>query len=287
MVKRKSVLDKMLDVKEWNKLTPVNNLNLNGLLFKRDDLFKLGYVNGGKLRQAIKLIEKNLEEIKTKHNGVVICPCSNKSPQSAIMAYVSQMFGLTCKIVTYKTLKPNLPLAIANYYGAEFYGASVGWNSVIEAKAKTLKGFNIKMGFGSEDIIEANISQVINIPEELEYLIVPVGSAFNFISILNGLERYNKKVENIIGVIIGKDPTKNIKEYYKGGLDFKLVTSPFNYSHSLLSYPYLDEVYEAKAYKWAIDNLKFNKAKKSLFWIVGKRDYDFDYLNTKINWKSI
>jgi 1-aminocyclopropane-1-carboxylate deaminase/D-cysteine desulfhydrase-like pyridoxal-dependent ACC family enzyme len=272
-------------VKFWETLTPVDYAHK--ILLKRDDLFKMGEVNGGKLRQAFILIKKNLELIKTQHEGVVVCPCSNKSPQSAIMTIVCKYFGLKCKVVTYKTLKPNLPLALAQANRAELYSCSAGWNSVIEARAKTLKGFNIKMGFGSEDIIDVNVGQVLNIPEELEYLIVPVGSAYNFISVLNGLEKYNKKVKKIIGVYVGKEPFKTLEENYKGKLTYELVKSPFSYSTSCLAYPFLDEIYEAKAYKWAMDNLTFNKEEKSLFWVVGKRDYSFDYKEIELKWQDI
>lgn len=285
MNKSKGIQYNLWNNNSWEKLTPVEELN--GILFKRDDRFKVGFVNGGKLRQAFILIEKNLSLIKEKYGGVVVSPCSNKSPQSAIMGVVCKHFGLKCKVVTFKTQKPNLPLAIAQENGAELYGTKVGWNSVIEARAKELGGFNIKMGFASEDVIEANIEQVKNIPEELEYLIVPVGSAYNFISILKGLERYDKKVEKIIGVYIGKEPFKTIEENYKGNLKFELIKSPFSYSTSFSAYPMLDEIYEAKAYKWAVDNLDFNPSKKSLFWVVGKRDYNFPFKDKKLVWKDI
>tara|TARA_Y100000310_G_C20625948_1_gene785883 strand:- start:60 stop:908 length:849 start_codon:yes stop_codon:yes gene_type:complete len=254
------------------------------IFLKCDDDFKLGYVNGGKLRQALTLIEKHLEEIKTQHNSVVVCPCSNKSPQSAIMSEVCKVYELKCKVVTYKTKKPNLNLSIAQFNGAKLYGTKVGWNSVIEARAKELGGFNIKMGFGSDDIIGANIEQVQNLPLDLDFLVVPVGSGYNFISIAKGLIKYNIKVGELIGVWIGKDPRNLISAKIKGLIDYTLIKYPSQYSTSLTTYGTdFDEIYEAKAYDYIMKNLDYKKY-KTLLWVIGKRNYNFQ--PTKLFWED-
>jgi 1-aminocyclopropane-1-carboxylate deaminase/D-cysteine desulfhydrase-like pyridoxal-dependent ACC family enzyme len=252
-------------------ITPIEKYK--DIYLKRDDLFILGSVCGGKLRQALRLIERNADEIEFGFENNVVCSCSNGSPQSAIISEVCKLYGYKAKIVTYRTNEPNRCLTIAQKNGAEIYGTNVGWNSVIESKAKQIFGFNIKMGFASEDIIEANIEQVRNIPDELDYLVVAVGSGYNFISILRGLKRYGKKVGRVIGVYVGKNPTEIIKKYAPEE-KYELIKYPTSYSTPCKKYGTdFDELYEAKAYDWLIKNLDV-KNKKVLLWVIGKRNYD-------------
>jgi 1-aminocyclopropane-1-carboxylate deaminase/D-cysteine desulfhydrase-like pyridoxal-dependent ACC family enzyme len=256
-----------------NELTPIKEYK--DILLKRDDLFNVGgLTNGGKLRQALYLIEKNASVIEEKYYGNVVCSCSNKSPQSAIISEVCELYGFKSKIVTCKTDKPNLCLTIAKNNNSEIYGTKVGWNSVIEAKARQLFGFNIKMGFASDDIIEANIPQVQNLPRDLDYLVVPVGSGYNFISIMKGLERYQIPVGRVIGVWVGKNPTELIRKAIHANQNYILHQYSASYSTSLKKYGNdFDEIYEAKAYDWIMRNLPY-KDKKVLLWVVGKRNYD-------------
>jgi 1-aminocyclopropane-1-carboxylate deaminase/D-cysteine desulfhydrase-like pyridoxal-dependent ACC family enzyme len=261
-------------------LTPIENYK--SILLKRDDKFTLGKVCGGKLRQAIYLIEQNLDKIRKDFNNTVVCSCSIKSPQSAIISEVCKKYGLKCKIVTFRTKEPNINLSIAQNNGAEIYGTNVGWTSVIDAKAKKLEGYFIKMGFSEEEVIKANINQVKNIPEDLDYLVVPVGSAMNFISILKGVKLYNKKPKEIIGVYVGKDPKPILKKYEDELPPYTLIKSQFSYGTEVnIDNFYFDPIYEAKAYKYLFENLEI-KNKKVLLWVVGKRQ--LNYKTEVIKW---
>jgi 1-aminocyclopropane-1-carboxylate deaminase/D-cysteine desulfhydrase-like pyridoxal-dependent ACC family enzyme len=251
------------------------------ILLKRDDKFTLGEVCGGKLRQAIYLIEQNLENIQKNFNNTVVCSCSIKSPQSAIISEVCKKYNIKCKIVTFRTKEPNINLTIAQNNGAEIYGTNVGWTSVIDAKAKKLEGYFIKMGFSEDEVIKANIHQAKNIPEDLDYLVVPVGSAMNFISILKGIKLYNKKPKEIIGVYVGKDPRPMLSK--QDNLPpYTLIKSPFSYGTEVnIDDFYFDPIYEAKAYKWILENLE-TKRNKILLWVVGKRK--LNYKKEVIKW---
>jgi len=252
-----------------DQLTPIEEEN--GIFLKRDDYFVLGNCNGGKLRQAINLIEGNLKIIRTKHNNEVVCFVSIKSPQSAIISEVCKMYGIKCKIICYKTKEPNRNLSIAQENGAEIIGINIGHSTVLEHHAKKQQGFQINMGFKSEIAINSAISQVENIPDELDYLIIPVGSAMNFIGILKGVLKYNKKVGKIIGVYVGKKPDDNIYEMFKNsGLNFEFIKSEYSYGLPVNKYSFLDPIYEAKAWKWMKENI--DPTKKTLFWIIGKRN---------------
>jgi len=258
-------------------LTPIEKYK--DILLKRDDKFTLEKVCGGKLRQAIWLIEKNLFAIKTKHNGVVVAYCNLKSPQSAIISVVARCYGLVCNIISPKTNKPNLNLDIAKEYGANIFYAPIGYPSVLKSMAKKLfpNAFFINMGFESTDIIDANMKQVKNLPDDLDYLIIPVGSAMNFISIIKGLEKYNIKPKKIVGVYVGREPYTTIvkylgEDYYNyAGLKIEIVQSHYKYSDMVdVDNFYFDPIYEAKAYRFIEENYFITK-KKCLLWVIGKR----------------
>ena len=256
-----------------DKLTLIEEYK--GILLKRDDLFKLRNVNGGKLRQAIHLIDKNYEEILNKHNNSVVCSCSIKSPQSGIIASVCREYNINCNIVVFGTKALNNNLIIAKQEGAKIYSCPSGYNSVIEHYAKKYfpNDFFINMGFASKEVLDVNTFQVENIPDDLDYLVVPIGSAINFVSILKGLIKFNKKPKEVIGVYVGKDPTNFINSFnFK--IDYLLVKYNKPYSFWLyIEEGFFDPIYEAKAYEWLLRNLDI-KNKKVLFWVIGKRCMD-------------
>lgn len=262
-------------------ITPIQKYK--DILLKREDKFILGEVNGGKLRQAIYLIEKNLETIRNKWNGIIVCASSIKSPQSAIISEVAKKYNLKCLITSYKTKKLNINLSIAQHNGAELFGYKCGYSNVLEHKARALFGFYMNMGFSSEDAINANIEQVKNIPDDLDYLVIPVGSAMNFISIMKGLEIYNKIPRvGVCGVSVGRSPTKAINTYLKTNIPFKIYKSPYPYSKEInIDNFYFDPIYESKAYDWIQKNLD-TKSSKVLMWVVGKRNLTFK--PQKIKW---
>jgi 1-aminocyclopropane-1-carboxylate deaminase/D-cysteine desulfhydrase-like pyridoxal-dependent ACC family enzyme len=265
---------------ESNELTPIEEYK--DILLKRDDKFVLDNINGGKLRQAIYLIKSNLEVIKTKHNSSVVCSVSLKNPQSAIISSVCKAYGLTCNIISYKTIQPNRNLSMAQENKANIYGFKVGHTNVLEAYAKKYfpNDYFINMGFLNDNIFDANSEQVKNLPDELDYLVIPVGSAINFISILQGLVKYKKlllRPKNIIGIYVGKKPFKLLSKFNFNlfGIKYKMIQSHYKYSEEVnIDNYFLDPIYEAKAYDWLIKNLDV-KNNKVLLWVIGKRNMDF------------
>lgn len=258
-------------------ITPITSYN--GILLKRDDNFVIGDVNGGKLRQCIYLLINNYDAIVKRHNRKVVCSCSINSPQSAITATVCKQLGFDCNIVTYKTSIDNRNLTIAQSEGANIYGTTSGYTSVIDSYAKNhfKDAFFINMGFSSDGVLNANYIQAVNIPYNLDYLVVPVGSAMNFLSIIKGLHYYGNKPKRIIGVYVGKDPKPTINKYFEDDWEeykplIKLIKYPASYgTHLNINNNLFDPVYEAKAYDWIVKNLDaFNN--KILLWIVGKRN---------------
>ena len=85
-----------------NELTPIEEHK--GYLVKRDDLFNLGGVSGGKVRQCSKLVYDNIDHIQNDCNGGILTAAGIPSPQSCITSAVAKYFGLKCLVTILKIL---------------------------------------------------------------------------------------------------------------------------------------------------------------------------------------
>ena len=278
--------------------TPIEQLN--GIYYKRDDYyapFGKEHVNGGKVRQAVQLFDEIHDDVKNNHNGGVVTATSVHSPQGAIIAKVAQEHGFKC-IVAIGGSKPETMynhhmIKLTKHYGAEIRNvAGHGMTTVIDARIKDtiipetgykLIKFAISLESNPEAIFEGVTDQVQNIPDELDNLIVPVGSGIQFTGIIRGLQKYNKKVKRIIGVTF-VDRRKTIEKYldefrYKN-FPSEVITFP-EYELHLTKHPYskpirekvgdyyMDIIYEGKAHEWMRENIDTQK-EKTLFWIIGR-----------------
>jgi 1-aminocyclopropane-1-carboxylate deaminase/D-cysteine desulfhydrase-like pyridoxal-dependent ACC family enzyme len=278
-----------------SEITPVQFYD--GLYWKRDDYFKpFGeyHVNGGKVRQAIKIFEHKLDEIKNKYSNGVVTAASVHSPQSANIAKVANHLGIRCISAVGGTKPENLDklamMRLTKYYGSEIrIVAGHGMTAVIHSRmndiAKDLNYMPIEMGELMEDnpkiIFETTAEQVQNIPDELDNLIVPSGVAIQLAGILIGLKRYNKKVKRIVSVCVGPTREKKIEGYFNKVYNMNINEfTPFEmYAHSAayskgfdvqVNGEYIDDIYEGKAHDWMKKNIDY-KNEKTLFWVVGKR----------------
>ena len=135
-----------------------------------------------------------------------------------------------------------------------------------------------------EHKVEQVKEQVENIPDMLINLVVPVGSGIQMAGILRGLTKYEKYVENIYGLCIGPDRRTRI-DYFVNPLEYpipsynmiELKTKYANLAREFYGGGRLDELYEAKAYRWMVDNLNIEN-EKTLFWIVGRRLFEDEVL---------
>jgi len=280
------------------KLTPIQQHN--GIYYKRDDFyapFGENSINGGKVRQAVQLFDAIAEDVKNNHNGGVVTATSVHSPQGAIIAKIAQEHGLKCIVAVGgtkpETLYTHHLMRLTKSYGADIRNvAGHGMTTVIDARIKDtiipetgykLIKFAISLESNPEAIFDGVTEQVQNIPDELDNLVVPVGSGIQFTGIIRGLQKYNKKVKRVIGIAF-VDRRKNIDKYLDG---FKYENFPEEviefpeYELYLTKYAYskpiwekvgddlMDEIYEGKAHKWMRENIDENE--KTLFWIVGRR----------------
>ena len=280
-----------------NELTPIEEHK--GYLVKRDDLFNLGGVSGGKVRQCSKLVYDNIDHIQNDCNGGILTAAGIPSPQSCITSAVAKYFGLKCLITI-----PHYPdhirdsyrvnASLSQKFGAKVYGVGNPNISGPELDAKKLVGetgyFQIKFGMNGKQVMETIAQQVKNIPDCVETVVGIAGSGLSMLGVALGCKLYNKNVKTIHPVALSSYVYKNKKMWYdrlspndKFDGDFKVVQSEYPYQHKLKldeSLP-LDQTYEAKAWDWMVKNLE--PSEMVLFWDVGIKEYDLDYIEP-IKW---
>lgn len=286
---------------DLNEITPVQSDQ--EILWKRDDKFRpFGdyHVNGGKIRQAFAVFESKIDDIRNKYDNGVVTAGSVHSPQSANIAKVAQYFGVKC-IATVGGTTPQrlteLPMMqLTTYYGSEIrIVAGHGMTNVIHARmheiAREMNYMPIEMGElmleNPKSIFEITALQVQNIPDKLDYLIVPTGVGIQLTGILIGLKRYNKQVSNIYSICVGPTREKQVASYFKNVYNedvndyppVQMIAHKAPYSKSyptVVNGDLIDDIYEGKAYDWMRKNIPITD--KVLFWVVGSRPQNVNYI---------
>ena len=294
-------------------ITPVELYD--NIYYKRDDYFKpFGdyHVNGGKVRQALIMFEKYIDDIKSKYNNGVITAGSVHSPQSANIAKVAEFHKVKCITCVGGTKPENLDkhhmMKLTKHYGCEIkIVAGHGMSNVIHARMRELAKDNGYMVIEQGELLEKNPSemfyatadQVENIPDELDNLVVSTGVGIQLMGILLGLKKFNKKVKRIHSICVGPTREKHMKRYENELLktqdgmvwdkpeslnlnEFTMLShkSPYGKGHDyMVNDSYIDDIYEGKAYQWMLENVD-TANEKTLFWCVGKRPRpeDVDYI---------
>ena len=185
---------------------------IDGVFYKRDDLFSFGAVNGSKLRQLMHLFS-NYKGNATR----VITAASVVSPQHAMTAYCAQQHGIpSLHIIASPNPMAHASTRIAASYGAQFHTIKVGYNPALQAELRRLQldsDFVVPYGITTdipERILpfhEVGAAETENTPPEVRTLYVPAGSCNSLTSILLGLARNPHNVERVVGVGIGPDRT--------------------------------------------------------------------------------
>ena len=265
-------------------LSPTDNV-----YYKRDDLYcPWGDVNGGKVRQAEALFER----YKDDWPGV-IASVSVHSPTGPVISRVAKEYGKKCIIAiggTKPELLDKLPMMkLTKHFGAEVrivagHGMKTAINARVNEICKENGYHNIdysKHIYQDADLMfDTNGEQAWNIPDELDVLVMSLGVGIQFACVLKGLKEHNKKVKRIIGVQVGPDRRKLIDGYLNQNplmeprfdLEYELYQHNSAYSKTVtqkIGGFYLDDIYEAKAYQWMLENI--NRKQKILFWCVGRR----------------
>jgi len=233
------------------------------IFVKREDLYKISDVSGGKARSAFYLAKGSI--------GLVTAG-ARQSPQIGIVASIAKYLNIPCAVHTINgSITPELQFAIDN--NAIMNVHTETWhNNVIICKAKIdaeKRGWtNIPFGMECWDAIKQTMMQVKNIPLEVKRIVMPVGSAMSLCGVLQGIKYFKRDIK-VVGVQVGADPFKRIKTYapYDWSNMVAIVKSPLAYHTPYENNTYegiiLDNIYEAKC----IPYLK----KGDLLWIVGIR----------------
>lgn len=243
--------------------TPIEKVQGREVWVKRDDLFAVAGVQGGKVRSCWSLSQGA--------KGLVTAG-SRSSPQANIVAHIAKRLGVPARVHTPEgLLSPELRSAQAA--GAEVIQHRAGYNNVIIARAREdaeARGWTeIPFGMECYEAVEQTKAQVpATLPPGVERLVVPVGSGMSLAGILMGLEEQGIEVP-ILGVVVGADPRDRLEEYAPPGWEDKvdLVDSGLDYHASAgetrLGEIELDPHYEAKCLPFLADG--------DLLWIVGIR----------------
>ena len=241
-------------------LTPVERVG--DLWVKRDDLFEIGGVRGGKVRSCWRLSQGA--------DGLVTAG-SRASPQVNIVAHIAAHLGIPCRVHTPQgELSPEV--AAARDKGAEVVQHKAGYNSVIVARAKAdaqRSGWReIPFGMECREAVEETAAQVRNIPADVARIVMPVGSGMSLSGVLHGLLHFGRKIP-VLGVVVGADPEKRLDQWAPSFWRemVTLVRSPLDYhaevKENRIGGITVDPIYEAKVLPYLEPG--------DLFWMVGIR----------------
>lgn len=250
-----------------DELTPVEYYEDEGVWLKRDDMFEVYGVRGGKARSAYQVILELLEQgYKT-----IVTAGSRQSPQCEIVSFICESMGVDCKLFMPFGGDTSVITNIKNNSHTEIIRVRPGYNNIIIARAREYAenrgcGY-VPFGMECARNVEVTSEQVRNIPLECSRVVVPVGSGMSFSSIVTGMSKYGIE-KPLLGVRVGKDPTKIINEYAFGLdlMDYEIVESSVDYHDPVEAYVggyNLDPIYEAKCFEF----LK----RGDLLWVVGHR----------------
>lgn len=264
-------------VRDIKGLTPVQKKGEYWV--KRDDLFEIAGVRGGKVRTCYALSEGA--------TGLVTAG-SRASPQVNIVAQIAKSLGIPCRVhLPEGELSPEVQLA--KDAGAEIRQHRAGYNSVIISRAKAdaekMGWREIPFGMECTEAVFQTMRQVANVPTDAKRLVVPVGSGMSLSGILTGLEANGLDLP-VLGVKVGADPTKRIRSYgpkepgfmdlpgTESNLDRLIDTGKLTLVNAGMDYHKpapitkwqgisLDPIYEAKCLPFLQPD--------DLFWIIGIR----------------
>lgn len=274
----------MIDVTE---LTPVERHGAR--LYKRDDLFAPFAdvpLSGGKVRQAMLLLERARGTIVEQHGGVVLTATGVHSPQGLIIARVCRELDLACVVFIGATtvggaLMRHAMLAHALAAGAVLdASARVAYEPALMRAAERWQrahggaGWTVKFGINLEHdpdaIIGSTAEQVRNVPDSVRTIVVPTGAGITAAGVVIGAARYAPNARVVVVQIAGYD-RRSLIDRLVMGLPYEYVAlSGVPYSKHVkrtVDDVTLDPIYEAKAHDWTVEHTAHDE--RTLFWIVG------------------
>lgn len=240
-------------------LTPIECVD--GIYVKRDDLYTVAGVSGGKVRSCWHLAQGA--------SGLVTAG-SRSSPQVNIVAHIAKRLDIPCRVHTPAgDASPEVADAIAA--GATRVTHKPGHNSVIIKRARDdaeESGWTeIPFGMQCDAAVQQTRGQVADIPDEVTRVVIPVGSGMSLAGVLWGLDDIGSNI-SVLGVVVGADPTKRLDQYAPPDWRARvtLVDASVDYHeevHASVGHVLLDPNYEAKCAEHLMPD--------DMLWIVGIR----------------
>jgi len=163
-------------------------------------------------------------------------------------------------------------LQIAASAGALLVRHRPGHNSVIIARARAdaaARGWTyVPFGMECHEAVGLTARQTANIPDQVQRIVIPVGSGMSLAGVLHGLR--DPPDTTVLGVCVGADPTRRLARWAPPLYErkVKLIDAGVPYHRPAVRLTIgdvlLDPIYEAKC-------LPFLQA-GDLLWVVGVRD---------------
>jgi 1-aminocyclopropane-1-carboxylate deaminase/D-cysteine desulfhydrase-like pyridoxal-dependent ACC family enzyme len=247
-------------VTDPDALTPVEYRR--GVWVKRDDLFEINGVRGGKARATLALSQGA--------PGVVSCG-SRISPQLERAAYVAQALGIPCHIHTASgALTPELKNAQAA--GAELFQHKPGYLTVVNKRAAddaaALGWLNIPYGAVSSVTADVTRKQVANLPADAQRIVITAGSGISLAGVLWGMDDAGLRIP-VIGVQVGGSVESVLDEYapsdWRDTVTLVDTGTPYETPAAVTTWAgiALDPHYEAKCIPFLQEG--------DVFWIIAAR----------------
>ena len=284
-------------------LTPVEDHQ--GVYFKREDAFKIGMVNGSKLRAFCHILE---DALRTSDIKTVVSASAVVSPQSAIAATVAARFGLRSVTIVGGTTPEkavrHAPIAVACAEGSHIEAIKVGYNPALQSAARKYVAshegsWHVPYGLGPghdadavsiSDFMEnsGTASQVQNLPDSTRTLVLPFGSGNTVTAVVYGLLKHGapRDLQSIRLMTIGPDRWDELKSRFdKVGLRKEFDSLPFDRIHLFPDFATygatmkekfdginFHPTYEGKIIRWMNQNLPHwwvDRDGTTTMWIVG------------------
>lgn len=207
-------------------LTPVELHD--GIWFKREDLYRnpIYGVNGAKYRACQHLISR--AEAQGAHT--VVSASSVLSPQAAMAAVVAQELAMECLVIvggtTPEKAVKHKSIAIAATAGARIEAIGVGYNPALQSaalRAAEAPGhWRLPYGISTpsdvdvldlEEFVSVGSPQTANLPDEVERLVLPLGSGNTACGVLYGLhEARPAGLQHVVTLGIGPERLDWVKD---------------------------------------------------------------------------
>ena len=260
---------KLFNKKNYTKTTPIQEHG--GYLVKRDDLFTINGISGGKVRGCWRL---------SAGAGGLITASSRSSPQAVIVARVGQKLGIPTRLHMPEGQETE-EMVLAKAAGGEIIQHKAGYNNVIIARAESdlqensnSNWVHVPFGMESRKCVAGTAKEVESLlpyADKIKRIVVPVGSGMSLAGIMNGMKDYGLSHIPILGVAVGSPSwsqrlTKFAPPLYKAFFKIKVINAGLDYHtpcDSKLGQLPLDPIYEAKCVKFLQEG--------DLLWVVGIR----------------